>query len=68
MVEHRTENPGVGSSILPLGTKEIHIKIKDAGVVQWLERFLAKEKVGGSNPLTRSRKISDGLCSHLFSI
>ena len=25
-----------------------------AGVVQWLERFLAKEKVAGSNPVTRS--------------
>lgn len=27
----------------------------DARVVQWLERLLAKEKVGGSTPLSRSR-------------
>ncbi len=27
-----------------------------AGVVQWLERLLAKEKAAGSNPVTRSKK------------
>ena len=41
-----TENHGVASSILALG---IH-----AGMVQLVERLLAKEKVTGSNPVARS--------------
>jgi hypothetical protein len=41
-----TENHGVASSILALGI--------DAGIVQLVERFLAKEKVTGSSPVARS--------------
>jgi hypothetical protein len=48
MVEQRTENPRVPSSILGLGTR------KRAEVVQWLECLLAKEEVAGSNPVFRS--------------
>ncbi len=59
MVEHATENCGVASSILALGTlglsKEgFHIKADFAGVVQLVERLLAKEKVVGSSPIARS--------------
>ena len=48
MVEHLTENQGVPSSNLGLGT------MKRAEVVQWLERLLAKEKVASSNLVFRS--------------
>ena len=46
LVEHMTENHGVASSILALG---IH-----AGIVQLVERFLAKEKVTSSSLVARS--------------
>ena len=48
LVEHLTENQGVPSSNLGLGT------IKLAEVVQWLERLLAKEEVASSNLVFRS--------------
>jgi len=45
LVEHATENRGVGSSILPLGT---------CGSGSVVEHLLAKERVAGSNPVFRS--------------
>ena len=53
MVEHATENCGVVSSILTLGTPGLK-QVRPAGVVQLVERLLAKEKVMGSNPTARS--------------
>ena len=53
MVEHATENCGVVSSILTLGTPDLKL-VRPAGVVQLVERLLAKEKVMGSNPIARS--------------
>ena len=47
MVEHNSEKIGGGGSIPLRGTFL-------AGVVQPVERFLAKEKVTGANPVTRS--------------
>jgi hypothetical protein len=49
LVEHATENCGVGSSILPLGT---------CGSGSVVEHLLAKERVAGSNPVFRSRGLS----------
>ena len=53
MVEHATENCGVVSSILTLGTPDLN-SVRPAGVVQLVERLLAKEKVVGSSPIARS--------------
>jgi hypothetical protein len=53
LVEHATENCGVVSSILTLGTPDLWW-VRPAGVVQLVERLLAKEKVMGSNPTARS--------------
>ena len=53
MVEHATENCGVVSSILTLGTPDPGGSVI-AGVVQLVERLLAKEKVVGSSPIARS--------------
>ncbi len=53
MVEHATENCGVVSSILTLGTPDQRM-VRPAGVVQLVERLLAKEKVVGSSPIARS--------------
>ena len=53
MVEHATENCGVVSSILTLGTPDLS-RVRPAGVVQLVERLLAKEKVVGSSPIARS--------------
>jgi hypothetical protein len=53
LVEHATENCGVVSSILTLGTPDLKLA-RPAGVVQLVERLLAKEKVMGSNPIARS--------------
>ena len=47
LVEHATENRGVHSSILCLGTR---------GRGSVVERLLAKEKVVGSNPIARSKR------------
>ncbi len=55
MVEHATENCGVASSILALGTLGLNgynRPIRGRGSV--VERLLAKEKVVGSNPIARS--------------
>ena len=53
MVEHATENRGVASSILALGTLDL-IMGQHAGIVQLVEHLLAKEKVTGSSPVARS--------------
>ena len=56
MVEHVTENHGVASSILALGTTNPvgwSGRLR-AGVAQLVERHLAKVKVAGSNPVSRS--------------
>jgi hypothetical protein len=55
LVEHATENRGVASSILALGTSRPDGQAVYAGVVQLVERLLAKEKVVGSSPIARSR-------------
>ena len=47
LVEHATENRGVHSSILCLGTR---------GRSTVVVRLLAKEKVVGSNPIARSQR------------
>ena len=53
LVEHATENCGVPSSILGLGTLGWRgMLVCGRGSV--VERLLAKEKVVGSNPIARS--------------
>jgi hypothetical protein len=52
LVEHTTENCGVASSILALGTLGLIGRPCGRGSV--VERLLAKEKVVGSNPIARS--------------
>ena len=55
MVEHSAENAGVVSSILTLGTTiSIPLTWQPSGSSSVVEHFLAKEGVGGSNPLSRS--------------
>ncbi len=54
MVEHATENRGVPSSILGLGTLGRKLLAKKRGRGSVVERLLAKEKVVGSNPIARS--------------
>jgi hypothetical protein len=49
MVEQRTENPRVPSSILGLGTMKTA-----GGSSSVVECLLAKEEVAGSNPVFRS--------------
>ena len=49
LVEQRTENPRVGSSILSLATN-----ILNAGIAQLIERRLAKAEVAGLSPVSRS--------------
>jgi hypothetical protein len=58
LVEHATENRGVASSILALGTVAdcLSYNLKTAGVAQLVEHLLAKEKVTGSSPVARSEK------------
>jgi hypothetical protein len=53
LVEHATENCGVASSILALGTIGQALG-RYAGVVQLVEHLLAKEKVVGPSPIARS--------------
>ena len=53
MVEHATENRGVPSSILGLGTLG-QKQGPDCGRSTVVVRLLAKEKVVGSNPIARS--------------
>ena len=52
VVEQRTENPRVSSSILLLGI---------GGSSSVVERLLAKEEVAGSNPVFRSMRRSGGM-------
>jgi len=62
LVEHATENCGVASSILALGTLGQKQAV-DAGIVQLVEHLLAKEKVTGSSPVARSgdfQQMADG--------
>ena len=55
MVEHTTENRGVPSPILGLGTLDRTIrKVEICGRSTVVVRLLAKEKVVGSNPIARS--------------
>jgi hypothetical protein len=59
LVEHATENCGVPSSILGLGTLG-HQAGPMCGRGSVVERLLAKEKVVGSNPIARSElRIAD---------
>ena len=53
LVEHATENRGVASSILALGTG-MGIMISSGGRGSVVERLLAKEKVTSSNLVARS--------------
>lgn len=53
LVEHTTENRGVPSPILGLGTRSVGLTIRGRSTV--VVRLLAKEKVVGSNPIARSR-------------
>ena len=57
LVEHTTENRRVDSSILSLGTRRSVDWSLDAGIVQLVERLLAKEKVKSSNLFARSDKV-----------
>ena len=52
-VEHATENRGVASSILALGTKDDWRSFR-AEVAQLVEHHLAKVRVAGSSPVFRS--------------
>ena len=55
LVEHSAENAGVVSSILTLGTTISYpLMRQSSGSSSVVEHFLAKEGVGGSNPLSRS--------------
>ncbi len=53
LVEHATENRGVASSNLALGTT-ISVEALRAEVAQLVEHHLAKVRVAGSNPVFRS--------------
>ena len=53
LVEHATENRGVASSILALGTKHDWRGFR-AEVAQLVEHHLAKVRVAGSSPVFRS--------------
>jgi hypothetical protein len=59
LVEHATENRGVVSSILSLGTNRLKIAEK-CGRSTAVVRLLAKEKVVGSNPIARSNFLECG--------
>ena len=56
LVEHATENCGVASSILALGTLGQKIW-PTCGRSTVVVRLLAKEKVVGSNPIARSKRL-----------
>ena len=66
-VEHWTENPGVASSILALGTiphrwmGRYNRGDKRAEVAQLVEHHLAKVRVAGSSPVFRSTFLSGWL-------
>src|SRR6185436_1242177 len=54
LVEHATENRGVASSILALGTTLGRWSELQAEVAQLVEHHLAKVRVAGSSPVFRS--------------
>ena len=59
VVEHGTENAGVASSTLALGTSEAICVLNSdvahtSGSGSVVEHLLAKERVAGSNPVFRS--------------
>src|SRR5204862_2208478 len=54
LVEHATENRGVASSILALGTNKPGARSSRAEVAQLVEHHLAKVGVAGSSPVFRS--------------
>ena len=54
LVEHATENRGVASSILALGTTPGRWSDLQAEVAQLVEHHLAKVRVAGSSPVFRS--------------
>ena len=58
LVEHATENRGVASSILALGTTHGWTDLR-AEVAQLVEHHLAKVRVAGSSPVFRSNSLSD---------
>ena len=55
LVEHATENRGVASSILALGTTNAVVRTR-AEVAQLVEHHLAKVRVAGSSPVFRSER------------
>src|SRR5258706_9055025 len=59
LVEHATENRGVASSILALGTN-IPVARNRAEVAQLVEHHLAKVRVAGSSPVFRSISLPSG--------
>ena len=59
LVEHATENRGVPSPILGLGTRSAGLTLCGRSTV--VVRLLAKEKVVGSNPIARSNMKGCGL-------
>ena len=54
LVEHATENRGVASSTLALGTNNTGAAQLRAEVAQLVEHHLAKVRVAGSSPVFRS--------------
>ena len=59
-VEHATENRGVASSILALGTTSRRWSSIRAEVAQLVEHHLAKVRVAGSSPVFRSIILPEG--------
>jgi hypothetical protein len=64
LVEHATENRGVASSNLALGTNAGRQFFR-AEVAQLVEHHLAKVRVAGSSPVFRSISLP-GICSGLL--
>ena len=65
VVEHGTENAGVASSTLALGTSGTTpgSPTSASGCGSVVEHLLAKERVGGSNPPSRSTFLMDKVTS-----
>ena len=62
LVEHATENRGVASSILALGTTPGRWSDLQAEVAQLVEHHLAKVRVAGSSPVFRSIRSRAARC------